>query len=90
MTQERAGTAGPLAYVPVQAICERLNSVRLPFEPTAETVMLSQPSTPWNLASKVPLSSAVADAYLLSRPLAASRTFSAGWKPVPFTVSGCC
>jgi hypothetical protein len=89
MTRRGPAHAGPL-YFTVQAICERLNSARLPFEPTAVTVTLSHSFSPRKLASKVPSAPAVASARLLCRPLAASRTFSPGWKPVPCTVRGPC
>src|SRR5262245_25116901 len=73
----------------MQAICERLNSARLPCELTAVTVTLSQFSSPWKVASNSPELSVVAVVCLLSRPLAESVTFSPGWNPVPLTSSGC-
>ena len=36
----------------MQTICEKLNSARLPFEPVAVTVMLSQASTLSKVATK--------------------------------------
>jgi hypothetical protein len=56
---------GPSHYVSTHAICDRLNSARLPFEPTAVTVTLSQFSSPWKVASNSPELSALAVLWLL-------------------------
>jgi hypothetical protein len=67
-----------------------LNCARLPVEPTAKTVMLSQLFSPWKVARKSPAPSAVALAWPLRRPFAVRVTFSPGAKPVPLTTSGRC
>src|SRR4029453_13676447 len=77
-------------YVSTQTICDRLNSARLPLEPTAVTVTLSQFPSPWKVASNSPEPSALAVVWLLRSPLAESATFSPGWNPLPSTTSGRC